>query len=770
MVPVQRGTVRSHAAPKIHWSPALSYLRTPRVIAVLTAFILSGAGLALILTMGLGGTGAATAPGAVTGSTPTFTTAGNRWTLDQVLAGARAGEIDAISAMTPTEVVGLGTPVPVLIARTTTGAIYTIRPEVPVGDALDVLRAAGYARLLTDEAIALDTGASAGIMPSFVGLAMSVSLLILAILVVARLRTAGKGAWRPTRSARGRRNPDQTLVGERPAVTLADVAGADEAKLELTETIEFLRDPRRFARLGANPIRGVMLYGPPGTGKTMLAKAVAAEADVPFFAVSGSEFVEKFVGVGAGRVRELFTRARAAGRAVVFIDEIDAMAKTRGGSDSHEEREQTLNQLLVEMDGFASGDGVVVIGATNRLDTLDPAALRPGRFTRKIHVPLPDREGRLAILAVHSKGKPLAPAVDLPTLARKTYGFSGAMLADLLNEAAILAARSGLDSIGPVEIHNGWLKSALGTSRKRSMDERERSIIAAHEAGHAVCGFVHGDKRRVEEISLFAHGEALGVTVSSSEDNDLPSETDLRARLVALMGGRVAEELLFHEVTGGASNDFETATGIASAMVVRFGMGRDPEATDDGPTGRGILTTLVGDTSVGFSRDVRDAQARAIRSILDTAYTSARRTLIAEMPRLRDVAAYLYEQERIDGDEFEAVMAGTLRPTDVDGWRAASSSPRSWDAIPTTFQEPAPRVIVVPAPVLTASEAADRPASPPVPVAPPSPAADTLPPVPVPTRRVGRRLIANRRFPAMPARLRRSVAAIVRDLAADTEP
>ena len=264
------------------------------------------------------------------------------------------------------------------------------------------------------------------------------------------------------------------------------------------------------------------------------------------------------------------------------------------------------------------------------------------------------------------------------------------MLADLLNEAAILAARLGLDAIGPAEIHNGWLKTALGTSRKRSMDERERSIIATHEAGHAVCGFVHGDKRRVEEISLFAHGEALGVTVSSSEDNDLPSETDLRARLVALMGGRVAEELLFHEVTGGASSDFETATSIATSMVVKFGMGRDPEATDEGATGRGVLTTLVGDTSVGFSRDVRDAQARAIRSILDDAYTGARRTLIAEMPRLRDVAAYLYEQERIDGDEFEAVMAGRLRSADVEGWRAAAASPRAWDAIPTSFQERLP--------------------------------------------------------------------------------
>jgi cell division protease FtsH len=753
----------------IKLEPVLSHLRTPRVIAVLLAFILSGAGLALLLTMGFAGRPSAASSGVVTGSPPTFTTAGEGWTLDELLRRARAGEIDAISAMTPAGATPIASSEPILIARTATGAIHPIRPEVPVADALDVIRAAGYARLLTDEAIALDPVTTTGVgWPSFIGLAMSVSLMAVALLMLSRMRGAGGRGWRPSRLAHNRRRTDQAIAGERPGVTLADVAGADEAKLELTETIEFLRDPSRFARLGAKAIRGVMLYGPPGTGKTMLAKAVAAEAEVPFFSVSGSEFVEKYVGVGAGRVRELFAKARAAGRAVIFIDEIDAMAKARGGSESHEEREQTLNQLLVEMDGFGTGDGVVVIGATNRLDTLDPAALRPGRFTRKIHVPMPDRDGRVDILAVHAKDKPISPEVDLLALARKTYGFSGAMLADLLNEAAILAARLGLDTIGPVEIHNGWLKTALGTSRKRSMDERERSIIATHEAGHAVCGFVHGDKRRVEEISLFAHGEALGVTVSSSEDNDLPSETDLRARLVALMGGRVAEELLFHEVTGGASSDFETATSIATSMVVRFGMGRDPDATDEGATGRGVLTTLVGDSSVGFSRDVRDAQARAIRSILDEAYSQARRTLIAEMRRLRDVAAYLYEQERIDGDEFEAVMAGRLRSSDVDGWRAAAASPRPWDAIPTAFEERSPAAVpalpdlaaAAPASTPTASSEAE-PAPLPVPLA--------SEPPPARSRRARRRLVTNRRLPAMPGRLRRTVAAMVRELATDTD-
>ena len=745
----------------------MTNLRTPRAIAILMAVLVSGTVLGLVVASALGGAAGSTGP--VTGTPPTFTTTGDRWTLDQVLGAARSGRVDAISAMTPAKGSATSVPAPVLIARTVSGSIHVVRPEVPLGDALDVIRAAGYARLLTDEAIALDPGGTAGAMPSVVGLAMSGALLVLGVLMFMRLRGSAAGRWRPSRS-RNRRRTDVAVVGERPSVTLADVAGADEAKLELTETIEFLRDPARFVRLGATAIRGVMLYGPPGTGKTMLAKAVAAEAGVPFFSVSGSEFVEKYVGVGAGRVRELFARARAAGRAVVFIDEIDAMAKARGGSDSHEEREQTLNQLLVEMDGFGSNEGVVVIGATNRLDTLDPAALRPGRFTRKIHVPLPDRDGRLAILAVHAKNKPLTPDVDLAAVARRTYGFSGAMLADLLNEAAILAARTGLDAIGPIQVHSGWLKTALGTSRKRSMDERERSIIAAHEAGHAVCGFVHGDKRRVEEISLFAHGEALGVTVSSSEDDDLPSERDLRSRLVALMGGRVAEELLFHEVTGGASNDFEKATSIATTMVHRFGMGRDPEATDAGPTGRGILTTLVGDPAA-FSRDVRDAQARAIGSILDEAYTAARRTLIAEMPRLREVAAYLYEQERIDGDEFEAVMQGRLHPADADGWRAAAASPRPWAAIPTFDEDRAPRArATTPSPLPVAgSGTAPAPAPIVLPTQEPTsvPLAASVRPRSTAAWRAGRRLAANRRLPAMPARLRRSVAAFVRDLAAD---
>jgi cell division protease FtsH len=426
-----------------------------------------------------------------------------------------------------------------------------------------------------------------------------------------------------------------------------------------------------------------MLYGPPGTGKTMLARAVAAEAGVPFHHASGSEFVEKYVGVGARRVRDLFAQARKLGRGVIFFDEFDALAKARGGPNSHEEREQTLNQLLVELDGFGTTEDVIVIAATNRLDTLDAAVLRPGRFNRKIHVGLPDVKGREAILAVHARNKPLADTVDLAETARKTYGFSGAMLADLLNEAAIFAARRSSDAIANEDIHGGWLKVAVGTSRRRSMDERERSIIAAHEVGHAICGKVHGDKRRVEEISLFAHGEALGVTVSSQEDNDLPSESDLRARLVALMGGRAAEELLFQEVTGGASNDFEAANKIATAMVTRWGMGRDPEAADHGISGRGSLSFLVPAPGVrSLPSDVQAAATRAIRAILDEAYAEASRTLVANVPTLRRLAAYLVEHERVDGTTFDELFDGR-RPVlnESDEWRAATARPRAWGEI-----------------------------------------------------------------------------------------
>jgi cell division protease FtsH len=413
---------------------------------------------------------------------------------------------------------------------------------------------------------------------------------------------------------------------------------------------------------------------------------VATEAGVPFHHASGSDFVEKYVGVGAKRVRELFDQARRLGKGVIFIDEFDALGKARGGQNSHEEREQTLNQLLVELDGFGTSEDIVVIGATNRVDILDEALLRPGRFSRKVHVGLPDVAGRQAILAVHARGKPLADDVSLESIARKTYGFSGAQLADLLNEAAIMAARRRSDDINDADIHAGWLKVAVGTGRRRSMAERDRAIIAAHEVGHAICGRVHGDNRRVEEISLFAHGEALGVTVSSQEDNDLPGESDLRARLIALMGGRAAEELLFHEVTPGASNDFEKATHIATMMVNKWGMGHDPQQKIDGPSGRGALSFITTKRDANLPTELQAAATRAIAAILDSAYSDARQTLVENMGMLRKIGRFLVQEERIDGDTFDALFEGRLDVPDAEGeWRPEKSRPRDWTEIPAVL-------------------------------------------------------------------------------------
>jgi len=626
-------------------------------------------------------------PSATTaGPAPAFTIR-DGWTLAELERRIETGDVTAITAVPASDV----SPAGELLARTRDGQVVQINLSVDAADAVSALSSLGYGHLMTSEAAAI-------VRPPSVVNPSGPLVLLLPVLVLVLTMFA---VWRISRrsNTNGRDgasrfvtimplDPGAPSVAESPdgiaqggtLVTLADVAGCDEAKLELTEAIEFLRTPERFRRLGARIPRGIMLYGPPGTGKTMLARAVAAEASVPFHYASGSEFVEKYVGVGAKRIRDLFAQARRHGRGVIFFDEFDAIGKSRGGPNSHEEREQTLNQLLVELDGFATTDDVIVIAATNRLDVLDAAVLRPGRFNRKIHVGLPDVKGRREILDVHARNKPLAMTTDLDELARKTYGFSGAQLADLLNEAAIMAARRGGDTIDPEDLHAGWLKVAVGTSRRRSMDQRERSIIAAHEVGHAICGKVHGDKRRVEEISLFAHGEALGVTVSSQEDNDLPSETDLRARLIALMGGRAAEEVLFHEVTGGAANDFEAANRIATAMVTRWGMGHDPEATERGISGRGTLSFFVPNDGGQLLPDaVQAAATRAIRAILDEAYAEASRTLVEHMETLRRLAAWLVEHERVDGPTFDELFEGRLSvPTAGDEWRAATSRPRAW--------------------------------------------------------------------------------------------
>src|SRR4051812_31456249 len=673
-----------HVRPKIVRRVTAAARRRPRTTLAVVA-------IAVAVTFGVAALMAAdhgAQPPAAAG--PSFTYDGS-WDLLTLQRMIDAGEVAAVSA--PDNAVGADVDAGTLLAKTRTGQLIRVPLTITTADAAQALASLGHSDLLTAEAWqAIRTGRAAVASPSdpvrtIASILFPFALLIVLVVVLARaMRPHGSGLRDQgssfTTIVPKSRDAAATAATDPPGVQLDDVAGCSEAKMELVETIEFLKDPVRFHRLGARIPRGIMLFGPPGTGKTMLAKAVANEAGVPFLYASGSEFVEKYVGVGARRIRDLFAQARKLGRAVIFFDEFDAVGKARGGQNSHEEREQTLNQLLVELDGFASSDDVIVIAATNRLDTLDSAVLRPGRFNRKIHVGMPDVKGRRAILDVHARNKPLGVATDLEELARKTYGFSGAMLADLLNEAAILTARRGGDAIEPTDLHAGWLKVAVGTSRRRSMDERERSIIAAHEVGHAICGKVHGDKRRVEEISLFAHGEALGVTVSSQEDNDLPSESDLRARLVALMGGRAAEEVLFHEVTGGASNDFEAANRIATTMVTKWGMGKDPDASDGGISGRGALSFFVPTGSRSLPSEVQPAATRAIRAILDEAYAEASRTLIEHLDILRRLAAYLVEHERVDGETFDELFDGRREvPTAADEWRAATSRPRAWGEV-----------------------------------------------------------------------------------------
>jgi cell division protease FtsH len=626
------------------------------------------------------------------GTAPAFTPAG-AWSLLELQQHIAAGDVAAVTTTGQPGAADSG-----MVAKTTDGTLVPVALGVSAAEAARALAALGHDDVLTAEAWASARAAQG--LPAASDPVRSVASMLVSAVVLLSIGILAFGLLRgglgnlPGRRKKAsfavvhppRTGPATSASGGPgiPNVRLDDVAGCDEAKHELTEVIEFLREPDRFVRMGATIPRGVLLYGPPGTGKTMLARAVAAEAGVAFLHVSGSEFVEKYVGVGARRIRDLFAQARALGRAVIFVDEFDALAKARGGANGHEERETTLNQLLVELDGFTPADDVVVIAATNRLDVLDAAVLRPGRFNRKIHVGLPDVRGRRDILAVHARNKPLGGLVDLDVLARKTYGFSGAQLADMLNESAILAARRAGETIEMSDLQQGWLKVAVGTGRRRSMDERERAIIAAHEVGHAICGRVHGDRRRVEEISLFAHGEALGVTVSSQEDNDLPSESDLRARLVALMGGRAAEELLFHEVTGGASNDFEKATQIATTMVTRFGMGRDPEATDYGSSGRGVLSLLVPRNGSGLPSEVQPAATRAIRAILDEAYVDACETIAEHLETLRRIAAFLVEEERVDGETFEELFEGRIEVAAARGeWRPATARPRDWtDVIP----------------------------------------------------------------------------------------
>ncbi len=448
--------------------------------------------------------------------------------------------------------------------------------------------------------------------------------------------------------------------GENPTVTFQDVAGVEESKEELEEIVEFLREPQKFIQIGARIPKGVLLVGPPGTGKTLMAKAVSGEAGVPFFSISGSEFVEMFVGVGASRVRDLFEQAKRHSPAIVFVDEIDAVGRQRGAGlgGSHDEREQTLNQLLVEMDGFDTDTNVIIIAATNRPDILDPALLRPGRFDRRVVLDRPDVKGREAILKVHVKGKPLAPDVDLSALARATPGFVGADIENLVNEAAILSARRDKKIIGQAELEESIERVIAGPERKsRLISPEEKKIIAYHEAGHAVIMNALPEHDPVHKITIIGRGMAGGYTMPlPEEDRILMPRKKLLAELVALLGGRAAEEIVFDDITSGASNDIERVTKLARTMVTRLGM-----SASMGPMVYGQKEELIFlGREISEQRDYSEAVAEEIdsevRTIVNTAYKDARKILIKYRKQLDAVAQKLLEVETLSKDDFQKIF------------------------------------------------------------------------------------------------------------------
>ena len=452
-------------------------------------------------------------------------------------------------------------------------------------------------------------------------------------------------------------------------VTFRDVAGADEEKEELVEIVEYLKAPEKFARLGARIPHGVLLMGPPGTGKTLLAKAVAGEAGVPFFSISGSDFVEMYVGVGASRVRDLFDTARKAGAAIIFIDEIDAVGRQRGTGlgGGHDEREQTLNQLLVEMDGFGSHEGIVVIAATNRADVLDPALLRPGRFDRQITVNRPNLKGREDILKVHARNKPLEPDIDLARVAKVTVGFTGADLANLLNEAALLAARRGKSLIGMEEIEDAHNKITMGPKKKTHvMSDNEKKNTAYHEAGHAIVGYLL-DLDPVHLITIMPTGRgALGYTSFRPEaDRYQMYKQEYKNQIAMMLGGRAAEEIIFGDVTSGAYSDIERATATAKRMVTLFGMSEKLGPRRFGSDHNEVFLGRDFSSGADYSEAVAAQIDEEIHSLITDAYTTAKRLLSENIGKLRFIADYLLEHEDMDGDQFRTVMENTEKDDDA---------------------------------------------------------------------------------------------------------
>lgn len=494
------------------------------------------------------------------------------------------------------------------------------------------------------------------------------TLLMLGVMIfffVFMMKNAGGGKM----SSFGKTNAKMAPSSKK--ATFDDVAGADEEKEELKEIVDFLRDNKKYTEIGARIPKGVLLLGPPGTGKTLLARAVAGEAKVPFFSISGSDFVEMFVGVGASRVRDLFEQAKKNAPAIIFIDEIDAVGRQRGAGlgGGHDEREQTLNQLLVEMDGFEDNDSVIVMAATNRRDILDPALLRPGRFDRQILVGYPDVKGREAILKVHTRSKPLAPDVDLETIAKSTVGFTGADLENLVNEASLLAARKNKKAITKDELEEASIKVVAGPEKKsKVITEDEKKLTAYHEGGHALCTYYSKSQDKVHQVSIIPRGQAGGFTMSLPvKDKSYVSKNEMYENIVVLLGGRVAEKLILDDISTGASNDLERATSTARNMVTRYGF-----SDNLGPVvyGQGDHEVFLGrdyTNTPSYSDNVAAEIDNEIRTLIESAFTDAEKILNEHMDKLHVVAKYLMKYEKVDGATFEKLMNGELTESEFMG-------------------------------------------------------------------------------------------------------
>ena len=483
------------------------------------------------------------------------------------------------------------------------------------------------------------------------------AVIVMYILMTRQISGSGGGAGKMGGFSKSRAK--MATPADRDRVTFRDVAGADEEKEELEEVVEFLKDPTKFAKLGAKIPHGVLLMGPPGTGKTLLAKAVAGEAGVPFYSISGSDFVEMYVGVGASRVRDLFDTARKSPASIIFIDEIDAVGRHRGAGlgGGHDEREQTLNQLLVEMDGFGSHEGIIVIAATNRPDILDPALLRPGRFDRQITVNYPDINGRIEILRVHTRNKPLETSVDFKEIAKMTVGFTGADLANLLNEAALLATRRGKSLIGMDDISDAFIRVIAGPKKKaRVMKESEKRNTAYHEAGHAMIAY-HLDLDPVQQISIIPSGRALGYTLNPpKEDKYSEYKSELIKEISMLLGGRAAEEIINGDVTGGASNDIERATKVAKKMITRLGMSDVLGPRCFGTNQGEVFLGRDFSSSQDYSEEIAAKIDNEIHEVISKAYERSKEILRGDIHKLHFIAEFLMKNEIMDGDQFKAIM------------------------------------------------------------------------------------------------------------------